>query len=230
MEPFKVTFTFHTPVFIDSEHPLHLDSLIAYAVMREAQSMDAGDAWKAAEDLSHCLSRTDGEDFVWKASQLCFTPKSGILFENVTRKSDPDRYFNDLGVHWVGHRAKDTNPIGVAEKTFRINTRSGQHRGYQWLSASQWMERAEAWGFGDIGAVEYYLGTLSHVGKLGRNGYGRIKSIAVEHSDDADRWRLRVLPSNVGGLKNTQYEPVIACLRAPYWRKTDRVVAREPVA
>jgi len=231
MEPLKVTFTFATPVFKDSEYPIHFDALVAYCVMREAEKYEYENPWQEADDLSSCIERTDGPDWVWKASKIVFTPASGIQFQNMLRKSDPTLYYEEVGKSWAGRGATEQNPIGnINPDTFRINTGSGQQRGYQWLAASQWMEKAEAWVIGDKEVLEGYLNShIRNVGKVGRNGYGRILSIRVESSDEPEKWRLRVLPQNESGLPGIQYESVQACIRAPYWKKLERIVAKEPL-
>lgn len=232
MEPLKIIFTFAAPVFVDSEYPIYLDALAAFGVMKDAESLGSENPWADADDLSSCLDRTEGDEWVWKASRLIFTPASGIMFQNMIRKSDPDRYFRDLGEYWTGRSADEDKPLGnIKPDTFRINTGSGQQRGYQWLSASQWMEKAEAWVVGDREGLEHYLSQLSHVGKIGRNGYGLIRSFVIEPAaeSDAENWRLRALPISEPGAPGVQYEPVQTCIRAPYWKKLQRVVAKEPV-
>lgn len=232
MQPLKITFTFSAPVFIDSEYPTHLDALVASGVCREAEAAGSVEPWLVADDLSACLDRTEGVEWVWKASKLVFTPASGIQFQNMIRKADPARYFADLeqGV-WSGKNPTEERPLGINPETFGINTGSGQQRGYQWLSASQWVEKAEAWAVGDKQALEYYLEKLEQIGKIGRNGYGRIKTMTIESAApaEAEMWRLRVLPQGEAGAEGVRYEPVGACLRAPYWKKLNRVIAKEPL-
>ena len=193
--------------------------------------MGAENPWLNADDLALYLDRTTGDDWVWKASRLIFTPASGINFQNQTRKSDPDRYFKDLGLYWTGKKPSEEKPIGsINPETFRINTGSGQLRGYQWLTASQWMSKAEAWVIGDKVQLEYLLGSyITHIGKMSRNDYGRIKSMTIESTTDVDNWKLRVLPLNEDGLAGVSYEPVNACLRAPYWKNTNRRQVKEPL-
>jgi len=174
MEPLKVTFTFSTPILIDSEYPIHMDAIIASAVCRFAESMGSDNPWRDADDLSDYLDKSSSDNWVWKASRLIFTPMSGIIFQNQIRKSDPDRYFNDLGKYWSGKKPSDDRPLGsINPDTFKIDTRSGQQRGYQWLNASQWVSKAEAWVIGDKEALEDLLKSITHIGKMGRNDYGR---------------------------------------------------------
>lgn len=230
MDPFKVTFTFLAPIFVDSEYPLHLDALIAYAVMRDAEKMGAEDPWREAEDLSVCLARTNGEEWVWKASRLVFTPLTGFMFTNMVRRALIEQAYDDLGKFWIGGRVNEKQPMGINEHSTPIKSDSGQQRGYQLLTVSQWVQTAEAWGVGEIEAVRYYLNTIRYIGKQGRNGYGQIKSIVVEPCPEGnEKWRLRNLPEKETGLKNTSYEPVISNLRPPYWKKTTRSIIKEPM-
>lgn len=233
MEPFKVTFKLSAPVLRDSEYPVHLDALIAFAVMREHEDnvVAAGTSpWKEAEDLSAFLERTTGENWVWKASALQFNPDGRRLWVNNVRRADPERYFEDLGTYWVGRGKK--NDLGINLETFKIDTRSGQQRGYQWFSGVQWMKEVVAWGVGDIQSVQDLLSRqITHLGKKGSNGYGVVSSVEVVPAppQESDNWMLRILPDGMDGKPGVQYEPVIACVRAPYWRKTDRVMALEPM-
>lgn len=230
MEALKLTFTFSSPLLIDSEYPMHMDAIIASAVCRLSEEMGSENPWRDADDLSCYLDKTTGDHWVWKASRLIFTPSSGISFQNQTRKSDPDRYFQDLGNYWTGKKPSEEKPIGsINPETFRINTGSGQQRGYQWLNASQWMSKAEAWVVGDKEALEDLLKTITHIGKMGRNDYGRIESLVVESTLEVDRWKLRLLPIDEVGLDGVSYELVNGCLRAPYWKNINRIQVKEPL-
>lgn len=228
MEALEITFRFGSPVLVDSEYPIHLDALLAYGVMKDAENLGEEDPWVIAEDLSACLERTAGDPWVWKASRLLFTPARGRqLYDmtNMIRRSEPERYYEDhMAGYWESRRRM--NP-----ETFTINTRSGQQRAYQWYAASRWMKEAKAWAIGDLEAVRYYLGFVSHVGKMGRNGYGRVAALGVEPApaDAADNWKLRCLPVGEAGKSGVQYEPVSACLHPPYWRRTARRKVLEPL-
>jgi CRISPR type IV-associated protein Csf3 len=241
MKPFKVTFKFMAPVLRDSEYPIHLDSLIAYLNMKELETFGDENPWQSSNNLSFVLDKTDGDDWVWKASALTFVPAAARMFSNMIRKSEPEQYLDDLlSGFWKGGR--DSVEYGVNPDTFTIDTRSGQQRGYQWLTAFQWIESAVAWGVGDIDEARRLLSGfnclgekcgngIEYLGKKGGNGFGRISEVIVEEAceDEADNWMLRVLPLGSTGKDGILYEPVQACLRAPYWRKTNRVMALEPL-
>lgn len=221
MEPLKVTFTFTSPVVKDSEYPLYLDALLAWCVMDEAESIGHGDAWAAADDLSHLLESAEAEGgWVWKASALRFTPASERFMMNMIRRCDPLLYMDGM----------DRGRIDMRRKRNSINAGSGQERAYQFLMPYQWMEKAEAWCIGDKEAIAEALARLSGVGKLTRNGFGAIHSVTVEPDlAAATQWRLRVLPAGMSGADGFQYVPALQCLRAPYWKKTNRVMALEPL-
>lgn len=220
-QPFKVTIRLRSPVVLESEYPIHLDALIAWHVVREAEGAEMEDPWAAGDDLSDFLASEENQNGrVWKASRLIFTPlrERGML--NAIRKSDPETFLADMN---AGYYA-------TTRKLSGIDTRSGQYRAYQMLIPYQWMDKVEAWGVGDIEAVREALQSLQHIGKLSRNGFGLIFEITVE-ADPAgdDKWRLRVLPEGMQGAVGVAYAPAMHCLSAPYWRKTNRVVAMEPV-
>lgn len=221
MQPFKVTFRFQSPVVTDSEYPIHLDALIAWAVSDEAEAAGSDTAWADADDLAFALDSEQNENGrVWKASRLIFTPKTERVLMNMIRKSNPEKIMEDYDA------GRFTNPRQVNS----IDSNSGQYRAYQMFIAHQWMEKAEAWGVGDIDAVKDLLSRLRSVGKMGRNGFGLISSIEVEPCEEADvQWRLRVLPDGMAGVPGVAYAPGYHCLRAPYWRKTSQVLAQEPV-
>lgn len=221
-QPFKVVIRFLSPVIIESEYPIHLDALLAWAEADDARAAGSNTPWDDANDLSIVLDNDgEGAQMVWKASRLIFTPLRERNHLNMIRKSDPEAFLQDYDAGYFRTPRAHLNSI---------DTRSGQYRAYQMLVAYQWMEKAEAWGVGDIEEVREKLSRLRHIGKMGRNGFGLIASIDVEPCAEAtDKWKIRVLPEGRQGATGIRYAPALHCLRAPYWRKTDRIVAMEPV-
>jgi len=222
MEPLKVTFTFTSPVVRDSEYPIYLDALLAWCVADEAESL-GGDvnAWSVADDLSHLLALAEADGgWVWKASSLQFAPASERFMMNMIRCCDPLLYMDGI----------DRGRIDVRRERNIINSGSGQERAYQLLVPYQWMRKAEAWCIGDREMLVEALARLPGVGKLTRNGFGAIRTVTVEpDAAAATQWQLRVLPVGMEGVDGCQYVPTLQCLRAPYWKKTNRVLAKEPV-
>lgn len=222
MQPFVVDFEFASPICRESEYPIHLDGLIAYAVMRELEEMGEEDPWKGSEDLSGYLARTEGENWCWKASWIKYEPLTSVLFTNTVKRAEPDLIYQSFEAGlWGSKRAQS--------KT--INTQSGQYRAYQWLLPYQWV-RGKAWGVGHIEDVEYLLQSrITYIGKQTRNGYGRIKSIKVSPAKESEVsfWMYRVLPEVPKEQTPFEYAEVFETIRPPYWKKIKRVRAFEPV-
>lgn len=230
MEALKVTLYLSSPLLIDSEYPMHLDAIIASVVCKQAEANGSATPWTDADDLSLYLDKTTGDNWVWKASRLMFTPLTGISFQNQIRKSDPDRYFDDLGVYWAGRKFSEERPLGsINPNSFKIDTRSGQERGYLWLTASQHMSKAEAWVIGDKDAIEDALSSITHIGKMNRNDYGRVDGFTVETTTEVDKWAIRMLPLEYPGMDGVEYAEVNNCLRAPYWKDINRRQVKEPI-
>lgn len=227
MEALAITFTFCQPVVRDSEHPIQLDALLAWAVAQEAEEFGSDNAWSDADDLSHLLERSSAQEeglehpdqWVWKASQLVFTPTTERFMQSMVRKLEPEAYSDAYGRDLIQGRGR----------TY-INSGSGQERAYQFLMPYQWMEKATAWCVGDAQGIREALSRLHGIGKLTRNGYGQIRDIEIQTDERAaELWRQRILPAGMRGTPGVPYAPAMHCLRAPYWKKTSRQVAQEPV-
>ncbi|OFA16384.1 hypothetical protein A4U49_07710 [Acidithiobacillus ferrivorans] len=229
MEAMEVTFTLATPMMLNSEYPVHLDALIAFAVSRDAEKQGSDHPWEDANDLSDIFDRTAGEGkrWVWKASQLVVTQRhlSRQLYSmtNAVRRTDTGRFFGDLEAGYWRPRSK-LNP-----ETFRIQTRKGQQRGYQMYLVTADVCEVKAWAVGEMDAVRYYLGTIDHLGKGGNNGYGKIVETSVSACADEDQWRLRWMPEGEPGKPGVSYAPVNGCLQQPYWEDYRHHRVMEPV-
>jgi CRISPR type IV-associated protein Csf3 len=79
--------------------------------------------------------------------------------------------------------------------------------------------------------VEELLSEISYLGKLTRNGFGKVKSVTVTQDDRAaDRWSLRVLPrEHKERSKDVEYVDVASPTSPPYWDKLKRVAAVKPM-
>lgn len=221
MEPLKVTFTLRSPmIHHNSRQGIHLDSLLAYALVDEADEAGEDDPWGASGSLDGILGRATAPDgtSVWMASQLVCTPSSDIIFINQTRKCDPEGFL----------AAKDRGVLAMRGEA--VATDKGQQKAYQFLVGYQWMSKVEAWCYGDAEVIAELLDRLPGIGKMVRNGYGLIQSVAVEPSREATvKWRLRTLPVGMDGAPGVNYVPAVQCLTPPYWRKANEVLAQDPV-
>ncbi len=218
-----VMFTFASPVVVNSEYPIYLDALLAFAAVQAAEEKRAENPWSAGDDLPLDRAGT-GKDWVYRASRLVFTPSSAREIVNMQRKSSPEMFYSDFDIGLWGYDNEKKLPP-------TINTKSGQFRAYQYYVSTQWMDKAVAWCIGDRELITQLLSRITYVGKLGRNGWGLINSITVMPEPDASvKWALRVLPPDVDSpIKNIRYVPVVAPPRAPYWNKLNNHAMMEPI-
>lgn len=224
MRPLRITWRFASPVAVDSEYPIHLDALLAWAVMDEAERSGHPDPWGASDDLGRLLERTAPAAetpgaWVWKASRLSFEHGGSIHYINTIRRSEPLEYLEGYEREVIGGRPRAG-----------IDTASGHQRGYQWLMACRWMRSATAHCVGDKAAIESALSRVRYIGKLGRNGFGLVREFDVaEDAAAEDLWRVRTLPPGVDLPKGREAVRVVRPLRAPYWRKISAQEGVEPV-
>lgn len=222
MQALEVTFTLTSPVVMDSDHPTHLDGLLAACVSEEAQEFGSADAWKDAEDLSHLLERTEADAsgaWVWKASALRFQSATERFFTSIVRRSEPEAFMH----------AMDSGVLNMRRPRSFLSAGTGHERAYFLLHSYQWIEKATAWCVGDAGEVLAALQRVQYLGKMGRNGFGAVGSVSVGPSDKADAWRRRYLPTGVQGEVGVQYVPATQRLQAPYWRKTGMWSCKAPI-
>jgi CRISPR type IV-associated protein Csf3 len=225
MQPLKITFTFCTPVVRETERPMHLDGLLAWAVSEDAEAFGSDNPWRDADDLSHVLERHDPpgnpEQWVWKASALKFTAAGDRYFANMVRTADPEAFM---------HAQDNLKLFDARRPRSYFDTQSGPDRAYQLLVPFQWMAKCEAWCIGDEEGVRELLAKVPGIGKQTRNGYGAISSVTVERDEEAaSKWRLRSLPIVEPGPEGAEYLYTLTALRAPYWKKTSWVHAKEPI-
>jgi len=228
IEPLKITIELATPVVTESEYPIYLDALLSYAASKEAEAAGLADAWKAGEDLP--LGRAgQGDDWVYQASMLIFTPIAPRELVNMQRKASPEMFYRDFELGLWGFPALKSGKENTKEPP-TINTLSGQFRAYQYYTSTQWMSHACAYCIGDKEAITRLLKQLTHIGKMGRNGWGLIDSITVESDPCAEsKWALRVLPAGIQSpLSDVEYMPVLSAPRAPYWNKQTHIEMQGP--
>ena len=237
MQPLHIEFRLASPIYVESEHPIHLDALLTYAASQELIEQGADNPWEECHEfLNETLDKTEGENWVWKASKLLMTPLATPQFTPMIRKCDPDAYYDEMysednpdGI-WVSRFLKGGVMSPANPLKFKINTSSGQRKSYYWLAAHQWVDKVEAYCVGDKEQIEDLLRKhIKFIGKMGRNGFGRIKEITVTPSENTEAWRMRVLPLEEDGMDGVEYAEVQECVRPEYWNALARVRAKEPI-
>lgn len=199
LQPLKVTFEL-CGAMVEPEHPIHLDALMAYAVVQRH-----GGNWQLQEHLPLARAQRDGQ-WVWKASALALTRHGLPYRRHFLRRTDIESYASARG-HVLRLRGD------------KIVTSRGPLKNclltYPLIDVSQ----AFAWCVGDPVQVQSLLGELRFLGKRTRLGHGEIKAVHV--SEDAaaqEYWQRRVLPWDPGD--DASYEPVVSGHRPPYWDAT----------
>ena len=222
MYPLKVTFSFNTPVVLESEHPIHFDGVLAACVAREAEEMGSTTAWTDADDLSHLLERTDADEegnWVWKASQVVFEAASERFMQSMVRRSEPEEFM----------RTQDAGLLAARKPRSYLSAAQGPDRSYFLYHSYQWMSSATAHCIGDPVEIKNALRYVKSLGKMGRNGFGAIASVDVVVVEDSDAWMRRFLPTGHPGAAGAVYVPAMRRLRAPYWKKSDMAEVKMPV-
>src|SRR5450830_952453 len=220
MVPLRITFTFCTPVVIESEHPIHFDGLLASCVAQEAEAFGSETAWADADDLSHLLERTDEDEngqWVWKASKLVFEPASQKHFNSMVRRAEPEAYM----------QAQDDGLI-VSRRAY-LSTGSGHEKAYFLHHTYQWMKSATAWCIGDPVEIEQALQRIQSIGKMGRNGFGAVDKLEVVVTDQDTKWLNRIMPKGHARSADFTYIPAMRRLHAPYWKKEATTEVMLPV-
>lgn len=239
MEPIKITFEMDTPMVPPTGYPLHLDALLAYAMTQQklgsmAQGYEEPVPGMLLRELAQDLplekeSRSD-DNWVWKASALLPQEIGDHAVRLWTRKTDPydyaERVINgSMEVSTATQNAlKSGKPYAHAIDTAR-GALKNQFQFYQVAN----IRKMVAWCVGERDLVEELLspesGLITHLGKRSRIGHGRISRVTFEHDTEAvELWKRRVLPWQ----ENSEYIPVQAAFRPPYWAIENRCLAYCP--
>lgn len=220
MEPLCIEWKLVRPV-VCRAHELHLDSLLAWARVREA-----GGDWTLRHDLP--IEREVHEDqWVFKASVVSFEGPSSLRMTHMVRRTDPTQI------------ALDAAEGRVIYKRAKIEMGSGELKGYAWHVPTQMWTSAKAWCVGDRERVIELLGHVRSLGKLARNCWGEVSSFAVHPAEDneRDRWTIRAYPAGFKSSKAVltaqkagwDFAEAIGRAHPPYWHHEKSTVL-EPIA
>jgi CRISPR type IV-associated protein Csf3 len=207
MKPFRVNWWLSQPVCL-SEYRLHLDALLAYAIVDEAIRDGASSKDALACQATLPLERVGGEEkWIWKASSLLFKFASPPFLVQCVRQTDVDK------IAFAKGKLIDT-------KRSQISQGTGYYKDFDLRFAVQWVKSITAYGVGDIKSVTRLLSTIPALGKLTRNGWGRIMKYSVEEDPEAvKRWQLRTLPQWIIMENSKNHCPGVSTVRPPYWRR-----------
>jgi len=209
--PFRVSWTLRAAIRRPDD-PIHLDALLAWAVVDEAR--EAGHPDPISEQESLPLARHDSpEGWCWQASQLDFTLTAPAYSMFLTRPTRVHEY--------AAGRLSGAYVSGMD----KITLGTGRHKAFLFNHRMQQASTAVAYGVGDVERVRELLVRVTSIGKLQRFNAGAITQVSVVEDPTAhQRWQRRIMPSMTAG-----YAQVVACVRPPYWKRGQRQVAYAPM-
>lgn len=214
MKPLRVDFHFATPIVIPA-NPIHLDAILAAMCVERAIQARDEDYLSAQERLP--LAREErGGLAVWKASAIELNLENGIMGGCMIRRTDVEAIID----------ARESGFIDFGASI--VDTNRGKDKNYMLYYRTSAVRTASAWCVGDQQKIVDLLKGVRHIGRMGRNGHGRLDTRiidgvelpAIDVVDDKTaktRWQERVLPWPVDG-----YEPIMAACQAPYWDAKNR--------
>jgi len=210
MKPLRVTFTLERPMH-PPEMPIHLDALLAWAAVREAEEIGDPDPLAAQERLP--LQHEDGPGgAVWCASQVV-----------LSQQGPPQQIFRTKRFEVAPMAlAKDRVYAGGANV---LTQGTGPFKSFVLPTSVIWSPTAMAWCLGEADRMTELLSRVRSLGKHRGIMLGAITSCTVvEDASARARWRLRVMPRPVEG-----YVEIEAVTRPPYWQSVRRQPAWMPL-
>lgn len=240
MVPLRITFKVSSEVS-SPQHPMHLDSLLAFALTRfhldpdDPQAPRDVSALRAIADALP-LERFERDGaFVWKASAI--QPVGPVHHSSrfYTQRMDKMALAIAAGsgrVQWGRYQPDPRVPAGadMAPHQGKIDTLRGPFRNlcdyYPTLLADEWV----AWCIGDEHAIRELLierGYVTHLGARGSKGHGQIREIAIARDETAlELWKRRVRPWRmVDDDVDVQW-----AWKLPYWEKAHKGPAYCPAS
>jgi CRISPR type IV-associated protein Csf3 len=215
MTPFRVTWTLASPMAVPLV-PIHLDGLLSWARVHEAENAGSEDPWAQQHDLP--LERFEtAKGWCFKASwvQLHAYDDEMPFPMHVVRRSDVTEFA----------RAWESGLLG--RKVPLFDPARGLTKGASLQHSMRSYHSATAFGVGDLDGVRRLLGHVHSLGKLRRRSAGRIVSVEVAaFVQAAEAWRARHLPQDA---EAKGYVSDIGALRAPYWKRETFVPVQIPI-
>lgn len=205
--PFVVRWELFSPVIVPTM-PVHLDALLSWARVREAELAGELDILALQHDLP--LERHETENgWCFKASALEFEYAGDPLQLHYNRQSDIDAVAEPFmrGALKVRTAFPGFDPL------------RGMYKAGSVLLTQRFTRQVRAHGVGDVGRVRELLRHVDSLGKLRRRAKGSVRSVVVEEVEaGAERWVHRNLP--VGSEFATAGHALAQQrLHAPYWSK-----------
>lgn len=227
MTPLRLTWTLQTPM-VAGAHPLHLDALIAYAIVEEALRAPGPGARVSTtmRELAAAplpLERAQqGDAWCWKASALVPAGNpGGHSMRFWTRKTDAYDMARRIEAGQIHGRYR----FPLKPYSYKVDTVRGLFKqSFKFFPIREIFE-VQAWCIGEADRLLDLLapetGYITHLGAKARMGYGRIGSFGIDVDDAAvQMWERRVLP-----WPHERAEQVQMAIRPPYWAIENQAMA-----
>ena len=206
-KPFVVTFTLANAM-VEPKGPMALDALLSWASVRRAECAGHPQPFSVEHDLP--LERHSvGDAWCFKASNLSFDWVGDRSRTVYTKRQQADDY-----IEAVMKGAMSEFMDG------QFDNQRGYYKAGLFVEPLRFVEKAQAWGVGDIEEVKALLRWIESLGKLRRHGRGRIAEVTVEEDARAlDKWANRTLPVGSPHASEGSHARAIGALVSPYWKR-----------
>lgn len=253
--PLKITFRLATPLIPPENGLLHLDGLIAYAVVQEAIRLDkhlnCASVRELQSGMDDVLDRElRGDDFVYKASCLAFNKQDPYMAGTQTGFTKRPEYFDmaRAKADWDKHGAAvlasrdgeaDPNEVHrpmIASKRKngeyaslggdQIQTQSTIYRMFNFFLPTMFPKEAVAYCIGDKDAIGALLTRhILSLGRKGSSGFGMVSAITVDEDGEADA----LWQQRTFPWEMAGYVPMEGNSSPPYWDATRKKIVWVPV-
>lgn len=202
MVPLRIEFALQTP-WCPPHQGLHLDGLIAWALVQIAQGQGEPVEYQAILDALPFERHTTPLGWVWKASLLRPTRTLARERRYMTARTAVDD---------MAERMRSGEIQGRA--VTRIDTQRGLFKNEANWYTVEHVERVVGWCIADPDQIAQALDVITHIGRLSRLDHGRVGPDVVLEEDPLalTRWAERHMPEPGDGLV-----PVHGRLHPPYW-------------
>lgn len=208
--PLKITFRLDRPIRCP-EYPIHLDALLAWAAVREAEEAGHPHPLEAQENLPLAFEEGEGGT-IWCASHLMWQPLAPPEQVFLTKRFELENLARRKGKVYEG------GPNLMTQGT-------GPYKSFVLQVPTVWTTHVVAYALGDPDRITSLLSKVTHLGKMRRIGLGQIATRHVDLDSKAEHfWKLRIMPRAMPG-----YEPIFAVTRPPYWGTERRQPAWVPM-
>ncbi len=208
--PFKVTFYLQTPIVLGSPW-LNFDGIVSHLRQRELLGQDYY-TLPSKEPMSQYQ--------VWRGNTLqLFQQTRDVLHASVAQF---DVGTEQAGVVTVYKRFHEANCHEINTKISKVQVGRGHFRAYMMKLPYLPARSVTFYCNGDMGEILRLIGYLPGLGKKTAYGYGMIKSVSADLTDEnyslvKDGVAMRPIPLDLKRFDSD--DKMMLAYRAPYWDK-----------